>query len=278
MPMSQKTLTVNRDPKDIHVVVRLFDAEYNKPRLGDCGMERQDRRKIANQFAEEEIPSRYVYPKGYKVKGIAEQISILRQLFPGIGFADEKIAEHPLPPCAEGWFAIPKWQMIAPTYGEAVEKVLEALASRRKFCNYRNGQLGPKHLRQRTRAVSMFQNLSDKQKDSDILVVPAQFGLYRKGRSVRRARKVFVGDEFGLGVFAVGIMMLTHPERLVRWEQLHVDCSGDEFALGADGDFSSALAFYFDKGMLRLDAYWHGGVVEHYGSASAFVPQEPILA
>ena len=198
---------------------------------------------VSDKYKDEEVQSNYAYPKGYKVKGITEQTNILRQLFPGIGFADEKIAEQPLPTNAEGWFAIPKWQTLAPTYGEAVEKVLAMIASKRKFYNYRDGQLGAEYLRQHAKTVKMFQQLGDEQKDFDILVVPAQFGLRHKGRSVRRAREVFAANEFGLGAFAIGIMLLTHPEREVQWEQLHVDCAGDEFAPEADGDFSRAPLF-----------------------------------
>lgn len=228
---------------------------------------------VSDKFKDEEVQSSYAYPNGYKVKGITEQTNILRQLFPGIGFADEKIAEQPLPPNAEGWFAIPKWQTLAPTYGEAVEKVLAMIASKRKFYNYRDGELGAEYLRQHAKTVKMFQKLGDEQKDFDILVVPAQFGLRHKGRSVRRAREVFAANEFGLGAFAIGIMLLTHPEREVQWEQLHVDCAGDEFAPGADGDFSCAPVFCFRDGKVEFHAYWFDYAYEYYGSASAFVSQ-----
>lgn len=228
---------------------------------------------VSNQFADEEVESSYAYPKGYKVKGITEQTNILRQLFPGIGFADEKIAQQPLPPNAEGWFAIPKWQTLAPTYGEAVQKVLAMIASKRKFYNYRDGQLGAEYLRQHAKTAKMFQKLGDEQKDYDILVVPAQFGLRHRGRSVRRAREVFQANEFGLGAFAVGIMLLTHPEREVQWEQLHIDCAGDEFAPDADGDFSRAPLFLFSDGRVKFDAFWFGYAYEYYGSASAFLSQ-----
>ena len=228
---------------------------------------------LKNRFADEEVESSYAYPKGYKVKGITEQTNILRQLFPGVGFADEKLVEQPLPPNAEGWFAIPKWEKFAPTYGEAVEKVLAMIASKRKFFNYRDGQLGAEYLRQHQKTVKMFQKLGDEQKDHDILVVPAQFGLRHKGRSVRRAREVFTANEFGLGAFAIGIMLLTHPEREVQWEQLHVDCAGDEFSPDADGDFSRAPIFRFYDGKVWFYAPWFGGANGSYGSASAFVSQ-----
>src|SRR3989344_4258507 len=228
---------------------------------------------VSNQFTDEEVQSNYAYPKGYTVRGITEQTNILRQLFPGIGFADEKLANQPLPPNAEGWFAIPKLEKFAPTYGEAVEKVLAMTGSKRKFYNYRDGQLGVEYLRQHAKTVKMFQKLGDEQKDFDILVVPAQFGLRHRGRSVRRAREVFTANEFGLGAFAIGIMVLTHPERLVQWEQLHVDCAGDEFAPGAGGDFSSAPFFDFDGGGVEFGARWYVYADGHYGSASAFLSQ-----
>ncbi len=242
-----------------------------------CGvsieLRQEEDKTVSDQFADEEVESSYAYPKGYKVKGITEQTNILRQLFPGIGFADEKIAEQPLPTNAEGWFAIPKWQTLAPTYGEAVEKVLAMIASKRKFYNYRDGQLGAEYLRQHAKTVKMFQKLGDEQKDFDILVVPAQFGLRHKGRSVRRAREVFAANEFGLGAFAIGIMLLTHPEREVQWEQLHVDCAGDEFAPGADGGVSDAPIFGFRDGKVEFGAYWYDDARELFGSASAFLSQ-----
>lgn len=228
---------------------------------------------VSNQFADEEAQSNYAYPKGYKVKEITEQTNILRQLFPSIGFADEKIAEQPLSSNAEGWFAIPKWQTLAPTYGEAVEKVLAMIRSKRTFCNYRKGQTGPEYLRQHAKTVKMFQKLGDEQKDHDILVVPCQFGLRHKGRSVRRAREVFMANEFGLGAFVIGIMLLTHPEREVQWEQLHVDCAGDEFDSDADASFDGAPYFYFNDGKVMFDTYRVDYPYAYYGSASSFLPQ-----
>lgn len=228
---------------------------------------------VSNQFADEEVKSSYAYPKGYKVKGITEQTNILRQLFPGVGFADEKLAEQPLPPNAEGWFAIPKWQTLAPTYGEAVEKVLAMIGSKRKFYNYRDGQLGAEYLRQHEKTVKAFQKLGREQKGHNILVVAAQLGMRHRGKSVRRAREVFAENEFGLGAFAIGIMVLTHPERLVAWEQLHFDCAGDEFASGAGGDFSHAPFFYFVDGGVGFHARWYGHAHGDYGSASAFLSQ-----
>lgn len=230
---------------------------------------------VNNQFADEETESHYGYLSGYKPKGIIEQTNRLRELFPGIGYADEKLAEQDFPPNAEGWFAIPRWEKIAPTYGEAVQKVLDLIKQTRNgaFYNYREGQLGPQYIRQSQKASKAFQKLGDEQKDHDILVVPAQFGLRHRGRSVRRAREVMNASEFGLGAFAIGIMILTHPERLQHYDDLWIDCAGDEFAPGAGGDFSKSPYFVFNDGRVVFGTYWVGDAHDFYGSASGLVSQ-----
>ena len=229
---------------------------------------------VSSQFSNEEMSSKYGYLSGYKPKGITEQTNILRQLIPGIGFADEKLALRPLPENAEGWFAIPKWQSVAPTYGEAVEKVLDLIKKTRdgKFCSYCEGKLGPKNLRQSEKSAKMFEKFANEQKDYDILVIPAQFGILHRGRSVRRALEVMNTNQFGLGAFAVGIMLLTHPERLQNYNDLYIDCAGDEFSPEAVGDFGGAPYFRFD-GKVRFYTIWVGYTFDYFGSASGFVSQ-----
>ncbi len=151
--------------------------------------------------------------------------------------------------------------------------MLATIKSKRMFYNYREGKTGPEYLRQHGKSVKAFQKLGDEQKGYDILVVPCQFGLRHRGRSVRWAREVMNAGEFGLGSFAIGIMLLTHPEREVEWGQLHVDCAGDEFFSDAVDDFSCAPGFHFRGGDVRFSIRWCDGADEGYGSASAFLSQ-----
>lgn len=282
------TLITSNDPKGIRAT-SLFQAKYNKAKLDDDAAQRlnEDRefwaglekliteRSRPNQYANEEVKSSYGYPKGYQQKDVHAQANLLRELIPGVGFADEKLAELPLPNGAGGYFAIPRWQTVAPTYREAVEKVFALLAKQRKgkFQNYREGQLGEQYLRESEKTAAAFQKLSDEQKGYDILVVPAQFGIRHRGRSVRRAREVMNSSEFGLGAFAVGIILLTHPEREVQWEQLHIDCAGDEYSPDGDGQFVHAPIFSFDDDGLGFDSGWVNGPSDDCGSASGFVSQ-----
>ncbi len=230
---------------------------------------------VSNQFAHEEVSSSYGYPNGYKGNTITDQVATLRQLFPELKDArfDEGIATRPLPPNAEGWFAIPRWEKLGLSYGEAVGKVLATIKSKRMFYNYREGQIGLQYLRQHGKSMKAFQKLGDEQEGYDILIVPCQFGLRHRGRSVRRAREMMNAAEFGLGAFAVGCMILTHPEREVKWEQLHIDCAGDEFSPGADGDFSRAPVFRFLSGPVGFRTHRCDRAGGRFGSASAFLSQ-----
>lgn len=229
-----------------------------------------------NQFAGEEVRSNYAYPGEYMcAKPIATQASILRKAFPGLGRMNEELASSPLLAFAEGKFVIPDWHKVAPTYGEAVAIVIAKLAAKRHLHNFRDCQLGPTFLREHSRSIEMWSKVRAQQEGNDLFVIDAQFGLRHRGRSVRRARELFTSNEFGLGAFAVGCMALTHPVRFVRWEQLHVDCAGDEYKAPEyeDRDFVRAPVWCFNDRWLEFAANWFLKPSGRYGSASGFVPE-----
>lgn len=290
--LAPSATVTSRDSKGTKFM-SIVEAQYNKAGLSEKEAQRVNdtaglaelianfiaESRTTDQWKDEEVESQFGYLSGYTApKSIAEQVKILSEIFPGVEFkADEKVAEGAVPSGAEGWFAIPKWQTIAPTYGEAVTKVFVELKKRRNgaFYNYRENQLGPNQLRQSAQSVAAFATLEAEQKDQNTLVVASQFGIRHRGRSVRRAREVMLdnGGEVGLGAFAIGIMLLTHAERLQHYDDLWIDCAGDEFAPGADGDFSRAPCFEFLGDRVEFDASAVDGAVARYGSASAFLPQ-----
>lgn len=237
--------------------------------------EGQKKQSGSNRFTDEEVSSSYGYPAAYRVKSIAEQINILRRLLPGIGSADEKVAEHPLPDYAEGYFAIPRWETIAPTYCEALQKVLELIKQERhgKFHNFCEGHLGGLYIPDPKSTDAAFEKLGDGQKGNDILVVPAQFGLRHRRHSVRWTRNILGFYEFCLGGFAVSAMLLTHPERLVQKNDLWIDCPGDESTVLDDAtDFDWAPCFCFGKGMVAFGMKWEEDEGEGFGSVTGFFP------
>jgi len=303
MTMSQ-TLITSRDPKGLHAV-GLFEAVYNKSkldearaqRLNEHGGELQDgiaeliaELSVSNQYASEEVRSNYTYPKEYKgPKPISQQIDVLAKIFGfSLGFTSEFVEKVlptlTLPDGAEGWFAIPSIDALASRffpevkdpkerlYCKAVNLVLAKIGESRTFYNYCEGQLTPDRFRLNARTAHALDLLAEQQK-GDILIVAAQLGMRHRGKSVHRAREVFVANEFGLGAFAFGIMLLTHPEREVQWEQLHVDCAGDEFAPGADDGFSESPYFRFDGGWVEFNMSFVVNPSVFFGSVSGFLSQ-----
>jgi len=290
MLKSKKTLITritSRDDKVRHAV-NLFVIEYDKAKLDNDQAQRLNerdgefkegiadliKRLVSNSYAGEEVESNFGYPLGYKLKSITEQINNLRELFPGIGYANKKLAEGDIPANAEGWFAIPRWEKIAPTYNEAIQVILDLIKKTRnnKFYNF-CGQIGPKRLRQTSKTKKMFEEIGNEQKKHDILVIPAQFGLRHRGRSVRRAREVMNANEFAFGTFAIGIMLLTHPKRLRSFEELCIDCAGDEYSPNAKAIFSCAPLFNFCDSKVNFRTSFIEVMSKHYGSVSGIVPQ-----
>ena len=239
-----------------------------------------------SKFADEEVSSNYGYLSGYKPNSLTEQTNRLRELFPGIGFANQDLlmqiekGEIKLPQHTEGWFAIPNLMknqnIFGSTYSEALQKILNVLKQTRNgnFYNYREGEIDEKHIRQSARTQKFFKELSDAQGNPDILIVPAQCGIRHRGRSVRRVREIFLVNECGLGSFAIGIMLLTHPERLQNYNDLWIDCAGDEFKSDYEASFSRAPLFLFLDDRLGFGAGGVSRAVGGYGSASAFSPQQ----
>ncbi|HEY4501500.1 MAG TPA: hypothetical protein VJJ20_00325 [Candidatus Paceibacterota bacterium] len=290
-PSRTASVVTARDPKGTKFV-SIVEAAYNKAGLSEDEAQRVNDtagladligtfiadNRLTDRYKDEEVSSKYGYLSGYKKpKDVIAQTNKLRELFPGVGFASEQMA-RPDVANAEGYFAVPRWQSIAPTYGEAVQKVLDALnkAYKGRFKNWREGELGPDQLRQSAKSVAFWEQIGEVQKGFDILLVPAQFGLRHRGRSVRRAREVMESNECGLGAFAAGIMLLTHEDRLQHYDDLWIDCAGDEFH---DPQFSAApfvLApcFSFYDGGLGFGTFRSDVAYDYYGSASGFlVPQ-----
>lgn len=289
-----------RDPKGLKFMSIVEDA-YNKAKLSDSEAQRVNdtagladlvanfiaENRHTDEFRNEEVASKYGYLSGYeKPVGLTEQCNLLRTIFPGVGYPNQDLLsriekdEVQLPEGAEGWFAIPNWMKNPGIFGEnycqAVQTVLDAIKNDRKgkFYNCREGQIIEKHLRQSARSERFWKELAEAQGNPDILLVPAQFGFLHRGRSVRRARVVIEGTsgEFALGAFAVGIMILTNPIRLQNYDDLWIDCAGDEFSEG-DGAFDGAPCFGFGGGKVGFGANYVGIANVHYGSASGFLPQ-----
>ncbi len=304
--LAPSNTVTNRDPegrKFMEIVAAAYDKAglsdgsngeaqrvNDTPGLSDHVAEWIDQHRTREEFKDEEVASNYSYLSGYcKPTELNAQCNKLRELFPGIGYANQDLlarienGEVKLPKHAEGWFAIPNWKknskIFGSTYSAAVQAALDKINEIRdgKFHNYRAKLIDEEHLRQSARSEKFWDELIEAQGNPDIIIVAAQFGIRHRGRSVRRARVVIedTNGEFGLGAFAGGIMLLTHPIRLQHYDDLWIDMSGDEFDVPAESDvrFDCAPCFVFNGGKVKFGAHWVGYASGRCGSASGFLPQ-----
>lgn len=229
------------------------------------------RHAIADKYKDEQVPSNREYPPTYKVRPIEAQTTALRTLFPSLGGCMEKLSRRPLPDGAEAWFAIPRWQALAPTYGEAMEVVLKALGARRRLSNRIIGRIDAAYLRQSNRSKLAEGLLAEQQPGQDILVVAAQAGMLHRGCSARRALVAMAGNEFGLGAFAVVALLLTHPERLSAENTLMIDCAGDEYSIRGDSVFDRVPLFDYDIAGLEFSIFYEDRSRNLWGTPSGFL-------
>lgn len=226
---------------------------------------------ICERYTDEQVGSNRVYPPSYKIRPIEAQVTELKKSFPGLKNCQEKLARRPLPEHAEGWFAIPRWQALAPTYGQAVEKIVAAILSKRRFQNRIASRLDATYLRQMERSVMAEGILAEQQAGNEILVVAAQLGLRHSGCSARRARARMAGNEFGLGAYAMLSILFTHPERLSSEETLMIDCGGDQYSINGDYTWDRVPLLDYDISGVEFSIFYEDRARDLWGMPSGFL-------
>ena len=242
-----------------------------KSEVADSVVEIIHRHTVCDKFKDEDVGSNRTYPPTYRVRPVEAQVTELRRLMPSLGNCQEKLARKPLVEGAEAWFAIPRWQAVAPTYNEAVEIVIGLLATKRKFSNRIIGRLGPTYLRQSERSKLAEKILADQQEGNDILVVAAQAGMLHRGCSARRTRVAMAGNEFAFGVFSFVSMLLTHSERLSSGDTLMIDCSGDEYSVRGDYTFDRVPLLDFDISGIEFSIFYEDRARDVWGTPTGFL-------
>lgn len=227
------------------------------------------------RYKEEEVPSSVGYPAGWKLKSLSEQVKILTRHFPSLDVSHvEELArvyqqngKFVLPDGMDGLAVIPKYTAVAtevslsdwPVYNRAMALLITVFKKvRPDFVLYADG-LGPDNERLSMKSKRFYE--AQKDVPGDVLVIPVQMGRLHRGRSFRRARALFLPNEFDLDAFAIGCIILTHPERLRNADALWIDCAGTEtqdlrrilsmFGIG----FSNTSGWGFENNQLRYVSY-----------------------
>jgi hypothetical protein len=277
----------SRDPKG-QKFVSIVETAYNKADLTDeeaqqvnntLGLSRLITQFIAenrfpHKYKDEEVESGFGYPEGFRIKSVASQLKLLQEYFgPALDKgADLSIVQQPLPKHAEGYYAIPRWKLIAPTYGEALAKLFAAIRTQRWL--YDHPSPHSEYFQKDQRTASFMKTIETQQSGQDVLIVAAQFGMRHRGRSARRARHIFLSNEFGLDTFAVGCMILTHPHRFQDNNDLSVKCLGDNAGQSPeDGKLTGMPTYSYERSSHMINFGFYASFIPSAstGGASAFV-------
>jgi len=226
------------------------------------------------RYRSERFASTYGYT--LSVKPVCEQLLMLKSFplfqkldcFQALNCA-KSMAQ--IPEGADGNFVFPYWGLIGKTYAEATERVAQELVRVYNMKNRLERRLSEKHLRQYDPTRQALEAIRAAQ-PGDFQIFPVQFGILHRGESVRLVRDILLPKEFGLGPYEVGIMLLTHPERLDAYEKLFIDCPGAEYDYDV-ADRGRVPCFYLYDGQWRFNSNSVDAPCDHYGSASAFFPQ-----
>lgn len=224
------------------------------------------------------VTSTYGYFSGYRpgCVSVGDQINRLRRVGITLGRFDEKVVSKKLPSHAEGWFVRPHWQNIAPTYIEAILKVLELLRRTRdnRFYNYREGLIEQMLLHHTLSTVDAFSTLEKMQYRCDTLILPAQFGIYYRGHSEVLVEEETASNEFPLDTYTVGIMLLSHPMRLNCEFDLGITCGGDICTnIESDEREDHSPHFISNNGELVFGTGRPERAIASFGTATGFIPQ-----
>ena len=216
------------------------------------------------------------YPSDYRPKGVMEQMKILQRIFPGIGSANKDLlaqiekGEMQLPWCAEAFFAIPHWSKVARTYQSAVEKIVHLLDD--TYDGMFRNMVGDSTIEETSKKATAMRAL-ERSQNADVLIVPAQFGKNYAGLAAWSSinRMKVSDDEFGLGLYEVGIMILTHTNRFAG-NDLWIDCVGDE-VLPTDKESPLVRAPFmaFADGRLQVGLNGLSDTGGNYGAASGCI-------
>ena len=159
-----------------------------------------------------------------------------------------------------------------PVYNRALAHAFTTLKVHRpNFVDYTQGRIGPEYERMTQRTRDVFDELEKLPGDFHVLAV--QTGILYRDKSVADVRASFDGYEFGLDSVSAASILLVHPERLTRIEDLAMDCPGSERAPEAVGQFVRAPYFFFGGGRLRFVTRGVGDAYPLFGSASALLPE-----
>lgn len=170
----------------------------------------------------------HTYPWGFRIRTPKEQLEIWTEIFPHLKkkYCQELILSG-LPIHEEGWAVIPKPSAISTDYHGAFKNILQVMKERIKLhIKIDENDINPQRLVvkwETSKVLAAFEKTSG----DDFLIFPFQFGI---GLNSDSAATIRMSDsQFPLGPYEIVCLFITHPDRIVRINDLGIDCLGCGF-------------------------------------------------
>lgn len=164
-------------------------------------------------------------------------------------------------------YEFPHWSKIAKTYSEAVQKRMDEIEATRPFYNWRKDQIDESHLRETKEKIAGMKTVTKK----GIVTMEVQLGQKWKGTAVQDVRKQYTEGEIGMGAYEMLTILLINPKILSSYDDLWIDCPGDEFdASGSDVRFDRAPCLFFSDDKVGFGTERVSLACGFFGSASGW--------
>jgi hypothetical protein len=225
------------------------------------------------------------YPQEYLgPRPLAEQISEIAWRFGlcakmALAYIERGLPKK-LPRGAESRFAIPTVAGLAARffpevqdpserYRRAVTHALRVLGVAQEFDSPQAEKKIIPGLNRSERSARYLEMVSREQ-PGDILIIAAQLGRRHRGLAAKDVP--YVDHEFGLGTLEAVAILLTHPQRFIRLEELDLDCPGDVCLRPQDGKPLNVPFLSHTGSGILYGTNWHGSACDRTAQATGFLP------
>jgi hypothetical protein len=171
-----------------------------------------------------------------------------------------------------GYFAViyePGFNKSDAMYRNALGFLLKKTASLRSFYDM-SANIDKENIRVSSRSQRMMQKIAETQK-GDIIIIATQLNRC-PGLSVREVRKTYANNEFGLGAFQGGAIILANPDWTMIAGRPGINCPGDEM-LSVNNQFSDVPRFRSFGEWFAFGPGCFDDVSNLFGSATVFLPE-----
>lgn len=190
------------------------------------------------------------------IKPIAAQCALLEQHLRIKPDYDQRLAHRPLAPGMMGALAVPDWRQVSKSYEQAVVYAQLGLARafRQSPMNTRMvvalpeprepGSSQKAEFRQSKRTRGAFAKIAERQPGHAVFIIQAQIGTRFENHTPQEARTALEDDEFGLDLFTILCLLITHGGLANESEGLELLCLGDNRLVRHSGVWGGETSEY----------------------------------